>query len=269
MILFVFEGEKKERSILETMFELYSALSNNHSTKLLCCFGTDLRTLYKRIKNLEKGGGEADIVQILKEGHTGKPGDIHKIKKSDDVSHIYLFFDYDFQYTLHYTELDLKIYHDEICEMLSRFNNETDGGKLYINYPMAEALMDKRGDNSLYFITQKVSRNSYRGDVDRQGLANKAIVQKGKRGLIKEDKLDIIKTTWPELINLNLCRAMALCQDKWEFPTDLNEVEQELIYHKQYGYVQDGEPRVCVLSSFPLFILEYFGVEGTTALLLS
>lgn len=268
MILFVFEGAVKERTILETMFELYPGLSNNDPSRVLCSFGTDLRTLCKRIKDLEQDGGEADIVRVLKETHQDKPqDDIHKIEKLGDVSHIYLFFDYDF----HCKGLNLSTYHDELWEMLTRFNNETDEGKLYISYPMVEALLDKRTGNSPCELQQVslVACGSYKADVAHLGLANKAIVQKGRRGLIKEDKLDIIKTTWIELINLNLCRAMALCQDKWEFPTDLNEVGQELIYHKQYDYEQGGEPRVCVLSSFPLFILEYFGVEGTTALLLS
>lgn len=266
MILFIFEGAVKERSILDTMFRLYPGLCNNDPEKTLCCFGTDLHTLHKRIKELEQDGGEADIVQILKEERSNN-SDIHKIEKSDDVSHIYLFFDYDFQCTLRYPKLDLATYHKELCEMLARFNNETDGGKLYISYPMAEALMDDRGDNSLYFISQQVCRNSYKSDVAGLALANKVVIQSGKSGAIKEDKLETINKTWLKLVNLNLYRAMALCRGAWCFPTDLAEVEQELICDKQYAYVQGEEPRVCVLSSFPLFILEYFGIEGTKALL--
>lgn len=271
MILFVFEGKKTEPSIVDTMFRLYPELCNDDPEKILCSFGTDIHTLYKRIKEL---GGEVDIVRVLKEERRNdKTNDIHKIEKSDDVSHIYLFFDYDFQCTLGNLKLNLSTYHQELKEMLAHFNNETDGGKLYISYPMVEALMDDRGKAclcfkaSLYFISQEVCRNSYKSDVAGLGLFNKLVVQAGKSGKIKANKLKTIKKIWLGLIKLNLCRAMALCQGQWRLPTSLDEVEQKLIYDKQYAYVQGAEPQVCVLSPFPLFILEYFGIEGTKALL--
>lgn len=265
MILFVFEGAVKERRIVDTMFRLYPELCNDDPEKILCSFGTDIRTLYKRIKEL---GGEVDIVRVLKEERRNdKTNDIHKIEKSDDVSHIYLFFDYDFQCTLRYPKLNLSTYHQELKEMLAHFNNETDGGKLYISYPMVEALMDNRGNDRLYFISQEVCRKSYKKDVDDLRLANKVVFEASKRGGIQTDKFNTIGKTWLKHIHLNLCRAMALCQGQWRLPTNRAEVEQELIYDKQYAYVQGAEPQVCVLSPFPLFILEYFGIEGTKALL--
>lgn len=54
----------------------------------------------------------------------------------DDFSEIYLFFDYD-GHQKNLGEFDSK---DAIEQMLISFDNETENGKLYISYPMVEAL---------------------------------------------------------------------------------------------------------------------------------
>ena len=56
--------------------------------------------------------------------------------KSSDFSEIYLFFDYDFQNT----NLTLEEMNRRLQEMLEMFDDETDNGKLYINYPWLNQL---------------------------------------------------------------------------------------------------------------------------------
>ena len=51
-------------------------------------------------------------------------------------SEIYLIFDYDFQNK----NLPLDMMNRQIDEMLDLFDDETDNGRLYINYPMVEAI---------------------------------------------------------------------------------------------------------------------------------
>lgn len=97
-------------------------------------FGNNIYELYNELQSFE---GDGDIVSILKERfqqHDDSPfkDDI----KSSDFSEIYLIFDYDFQNK----NLTLEDMNSQIEEMLDLFNDETDNGRLYINYPMVEAI---------------------------------------------------------------------------------------------------------------------------------
>ena len=56
--------------------------------------------------------------------------------KTSDISETYLFFDYDFQNT----QLTLEEINLRVQSMLELFTDETDDGKLYINYPMIESI---------------------------------------------------------------------------------------------------------------------------------
>ena len=60
----------------------------------------------------------------------------------DDFSEVFLFFDYD----AHQTNLGKSDDVDVINQMLESFDNETENGKLYISYPMVEALRDFEAD---------------------------------------------------------------------------------------------------------------------------
>lgn len=73
----------------------------------------------------------------------------------DFETEIFLFFDYDFQES----RLTLEENNRHIGEMLEYFNDETENGKLYINYPMVESvfytkqLPDK--DYQSYYVTRE------------------------------------------------------------------------------------------------------------------
>ena len=56
--------------------------------------------------------------------------------RNSDISEIFLFFDYDFQNS----QLSLDEINRRVEEMLTLFDDETDNGKLYINYPMIESI---------------------------------------------------------------------------------------------------------------------------------
>ena len=56
--------------------------------------------------------------------------------RNSDISEIFLFFDYDFQNS----QLSLDEINRRVEKMLTLFDDETDNGKLYINYPMIESI---------------------------------------------------------------------------------------------------------------------------------
>lgn len=55
-----------------------------------------------------------------------------------DIIEVFLFFDYD----AHQTNLGNADGQDALKQMLESFDNETENGKLYVSYPMVEALRD-------------------------------------------------------------------------------------------------------------------------------
>ena len=131
MILFVFEGEKREPDLFRTLQRLYFPKDNE---TIVCSFGNNIYELYQE---LEDYGEDGDIVAIMKERLACRDDNpLATIDRSSDFSEIYLFFDYDFQHK----HLPLEEINSQVAEMLSMFNDETDRGKLYINYPMIESI---------------------------------------------------------------------------------------------------------------------------------
>lgn len=124
MILFVFEGEKRERKLFKTLEELYFPKKSEH---IICSFCNNIYSLYRRVSET----GE-DIVSIIK----SKSSNSEKINWSQlnvgDFSQVFLFFDYDCH--------DSSASDEKLEEMLDFFDNETENGKLYISYPMIEAI---------------------------------------------------------------------------------------------------------------------------------
>lgn len=125
MILFVFEGGKVEPSIFESIGKLF--LSGEELRTVVC--GFDLPTLYSRLKD----NGE-DLFRSLPLRENGIV--VPEGKRVDTMfSQIFLFFDYDFQ-----NRMGLERLNEILGEMLEFFCDETDNGKLYVNYPMVESL---------------------------------------------------------------------------------------------------------------------------------
>lgn len=125
MILFVFEGGKAEPMVFDSIGELF--LSKEELCVLKC--EHDLPTLYSNLRD-----NEYDLFRSLpfKENNIYLPED----KRLDTLfSQIFLFFDYDFQ-----NRLGAQKVNGILDEMLVFFSDETENGKLYINYPMIESL---------------------------------------------------------------------------------------------------------------------------------
>lgn len=131
MILFVFEGVKREPDLFRTIQRLYFS---NREEQIVCSYNNNIYQLYK---DLQEYDGDGDIVSLLMEKFASqKDNPLKGIDRSADISEIYLFFDYDF----HNRNLSLEEINRQVKEMLETFNNETEYGKLYIDYPMVESI---------------------------------------------------------------------------------------------------------------------------------
>lgn len=66
MILFVFEGSKREPDLFRTIQRLYFP---NKEEQIICSYNNNIYQLYK---DLQEYDGDGDIVTILKEKFEGK-----------------------------------------------------------------------------------------------------------------------------------------------------------------------------------------------------
>lgn len=156
--------------------------------------------------------------------------------------------------------------------MLSFFNDETDSGKLYISYPMVEAIRHFRDMQSFKALTVKCKRRNcpYVDEcVDKEECLNephyKSFVATDSRPQLSNIN-SYTRQVWQELINAHLCKANYLVNDVFALPSSL--ILQEDIFLKQLEkHVSHKCPEVAVLSAFPLYVLDYFGCDKIKAYL--
>lgn len=232
VVLLVFEGEKTEKLVLNNLKRHYFSENNSviHAT-----FAAEIYQLWEKIRDDEF----LDIVELIRERSTNNQNDLKNISR-DDVSQIFLFFDYDG----HATNAS-----DQVIEqMLLLFNNETENGKLYISYPMVEALKHFTEAELFKYIVVNAKEN-----IEYKRLVNPVSIYQDLRKLTLEN--------WQHIILENYKKAHYLVKDTWEFPPypDASQLNQAVIFDQQFNKFIFPNNQVAVLSAFPFFIIEYFG----------
>lgn len=230
-ILFIFEGEKTEASIISSMQSCY--LNKNEHVFIKCVYGAEIYQLYRQIIQDD----DLDTFNLLKERSTENQILLQDYIR-DDFAEIYLFFDYDGHSTL--------ACDDNLNKLLNLFNEETDKGKLYISYPMVEALK-----HICDFETFEQLRVSCRTNIRYKELvATSALIR-----LQNYKKYD--ETVWNELIDAHLKKVNSIVNEAYELPQNL--IDQPLIFKHQLQKHISIDAHVAVVSAFPLFIHDYYG----------
>lgn len=249
MTLFIFEGARSEEILVRKLEQKF--LDNRHAIK--CVFDAEIYQLYESVK--DEGPFQLDIVSLLRE-RTSENAEILKEYTRDSFAYVYLFFDYDAHSTLANDE--------KIKEMLSYFDNETENGKLYISYPMVEAIRHYKDLESFKGLTVKCKRRNcpYSDNCpDKEDCINephyKHLVACDSRPQLSNIN-SYTKQVWQMLISAHLCKANYLVNEKFDLPDSL--ISQEDIFSKQLEkHIMHKCPEVAVLSAFPLYVLDYFG----------
>ena len=263
MILFIFEG-KKDKSYFESIKRLFFP---EKSDTFLCTYDSNIYSLYTKLKehNVLNGLFEVDTVSVFKEILLDK-GDITlKNIREDEVSEIYLFFDYDFQDKGGTVEENNR----KLTEMLSYFTDETSKGKLYINYPMLEALRYTKElpDNNYWTYTvtrQKCQEEKFKHQVHEfsfygSNLEYLILTIKPADDKTKiQTKIDTTKKNWQHLIVMNISKSNYICNNKNKIPDVVNN-QKEIYDNQLLKYVKTEECKVAILSAFPIFLFDYFG----------
>lgn len=254
MILFVFEGKRREPDIFKTLEYLFFPKGQT----IVCSFGNNIYELYRQLQAL---GGGGDIVSILREKYENSPDSpFSPDTKSSDFSEIFLFFDYDFQNR----NLTMGQMNRQISEMLELFNDETDYGQLYINYPMIEAIRYTKELPDSHFSDYCVSRTDCHDkgfkDMAQQFSAYGSLdfIVIDFRTTPSEKKVSIVKQNWELLERQNVVKANWICNGKLDIPVDKDTISQQRIFESQLSLFIVPKNEVSILSAFPLFNFNYF-----------
>lgn len=253
MILFVFEG-KREEIVFQSMEAIFfSSLPAGES--IVRVYDGNIYDLYCTYM---KYGGDVDIVSLLKDRFAKRGQWIFlETTKVSDFAEIYLFFDYDF----HHSNSPIDELNDKVLKMLSVFNNETELGKLYISYPMIEALRytQKLPDANYYSYTatREQSRFFKRETNAFSYYKNHSFISY-RKGWPKE-KYDMARRNWEMLIAQNEKKANWLCTGNNILPDNVEDTNPMAVFNAQkQKYILPKEV-VSILSAFAMFLYDYFG----------
>lgn len=134
-IAIIYEGERTEKQLVWNLNQIFFS----EQCELVPITFPAGENIYMLWKQLKKDEFETDVIEVLRESNKEAKKVLEGFERNDFME-IYLFFDYDgHNNNLKAKEKDVDI----LEEMLNTFNEETDLGKLYINYPMVESLRDQ------------------------------------------------------------------------------------------------------------------------------
>lgn len=236
-ILFICEGEKTERKFCNLIIDRY--FIDNKKPKEYVAFGANIYSLYDEMSK----DRDLDIIELIREKAKLKK-DMATYEKltMGGFDEVYLIFDYDFhapQYSF-----------EKILEMAEFFDNETENGKLYINYPMMESFKHFKSIPDEDFNNYKISKE--------ECLKYKKIV--GDVSCIKHFN-DITLPILGIMIKQVLDKYGFISKKKLNnYETYLNEFSQSNLLHLQNKSLsKDG--KIFVLNTSILWGLDYFGKD--------
>lgn len=241
-IVIISEGEVTEKQIIENIQKNFFHKPKPSKEILFLSFKTNIYALWKV---LEQDEFDTYIVDVLIE-RDPKIANFMKDIDKKKISEVYLFFDYD-----GHAYQNKKKIGDEIVEkMLQTFDNETEQGKLYISYPMAEALKDLKREDSCYRRCSVPAKLN----IHYKHLVSLDTQFKDLTRLKERD--------WRLMINHCLKKSSCLILSRCEAPDYhdyLKYINQNEIFKKQLEKNIKVNQTVVVISAFPLFLIDYFG----------
>ena len=281
MILFIFEGRNDEPRIYKTLKEIFHYEFNEE--EILHYYCSNIFSLYNTIKKYGAFDGSIDLINVLKEEslkHNEITSDLHKIKYSYNVSQIFMFFDYDIRVS---DKITIEDQNRQILELFDYFentnNNERNGVRLYINYPMIESYRFFKNplpdENFKHYTFDLTSKTGFKQIVHEQSYYKKTtylcfgIHKKSGELLRKTDDLHrvkVIKQNWVHIKKLNIKKANFICTENYSIPLNKEIVNQRTIFDNQVKKYITPNHEVAILNAFPLFWFEFSKIDITDEL---
>ncbi len=237
---FIVEGEAREPQIIDNISKVFFAHGNFKIITLPA--GQNIYMLWKKLK---EDDFETDLIEVLREGSDEIKEQLADLSR-DDFSEVYLFFDYD----THQKNLSKEEDTDAVAQMLASFDNETDNGKLYISYPMVEALRDYKtgecGDRVSCYVSARDMKN-YKN----------ISAQRSQYPQFRGYDYDI----WKDIIDIFAMRISCL----FGFAETLKYDQYSELVSPSEIYSLEAKKTpvqgVFVLSAFPEFLVDYYGTR--------
>lgn len=230
--LFVFEGEGREKLYFQS---LEQAFFDGQQSRILVSFQNDIYELYEKLNTDD----DLDPFQLIKELNNLDPNrELLANLRRDQIGQIYLFFDME--------PHDEKFDRQKLLDMLALFDNETEHGKLFISYPMIEAIRDI--DDHSEYLTRTVKLGDCKGSIYK-GLS----ATRGNQ--IFQDARKVNKPIWQTLITVNVHKANYLISGNC---SQTPVVDQHPIAQAQLDHFLPKN-EISVLAAFPIFLADYFG----------
>lgn len=253
MILFVFEGEEREPLLFRTLERMFFKKQNN----IICSFGNNIYELYQLMLSYDD---DCSVVDVLKEYLLKRGDNTLSGIRSSDISEVFLFFDYDFQNS----QLSLGEINERLQAMLEKFDEETENGKLYINYPMVESIRYTKELPDSDYLNYTVHRSDCSNfkkmakDFCRYDNLDYIVLKENEKP--RKERYSFIKDNWNHLVRMNVCKANFLVSGINAMPDDKFSIGQIPIFKSQLDKFVNMNESVSILNSFPIFLYEYLKV---------
>ncbi len=242
-ILFIFEGERTEKRLVDNLRQHFL---NEDDTIIYASFNTHIYKLYQEIEGYDDEN--VDTVEVLLDVLRTKDTNIDHLAgvSRRSVSQVYLFFDYDGH--------DTSASDEVISKMLAHFDDESENGKLYISYPMVEAIKHIKQDIDFKSVCVPAKTNiKYKALASQQ--CDPCYNQIGR----------YTAAQWQTLVSEHCKKLHYLIDGEFSLPT--RYIAQDTIFDKQLETHITPHNRVAVLSSLPILIVDYYGVNALPGLL--
>lgn len=236
-ILFIVEGQNDEVNFIKRLFTKCNKLQKYE----IVPYKTNLHNLAQMLIKNDTIDESLDIRQVLKENETDKQ---QLSKLSQDFSDIILIFDFEPHQDVPRFEL--------IRKLLNFFNNSTENGKLYINYPMMQSyrhfdILPNKSFKNLT-ITKEDSKHYKQivGEISKYQNVDHHSYQL------------FVSIAYHQLLKLNY-----IINGKYELP-DISFVNQPnnqiKLFDIQYKLLRE-HGYIYVINTFSLYLIEYNTTE--------
>ncbi len=268
-ILFIVEGERLEPEVINRMAEVYGLRCDISS---VC---TNIHILYHQLK---QDDGYSDVIPVLREILRSRLASLKTLTPSAELKHkisrtqedleklercfasVYLVFDSELQHRSNDTLAPLDVIEKNFAklkEMLEFFDNETDQGKLYVNYPMMESYRDCDDFFDASYRDRLVSLDILFGKTPAKGY--KSLVAPRKLANVRNQHIS--QEQFNRLTCMNVFKVNWMKHHLWQKPNynDFLEIaQQERILELEHDSCRSLNA-VAVLNTLLFFIIDYMG----------
>lgn len=235
-ILTIVEGEKADLKLMNHLFKIFFG----EGQYFVWAYKTNIYALYNKLEMNDKD--EFDSLDIKEVLISMESDDSLKQKLREKYTDIILVFDYDPQ--------DPRFSYQKVEKLKKFFNDSTDNGKLYINYPMVEAFKHCKCKIDLDYENLMVEYKDLH-EKKYKSIVNDCTYETDYEKYSRDMCLSILKQ--------NLQKVVKILEGEYILPDSAekyNELDFEEVLCKQNKLLNE-ERRFYVLCTCIFFFLDY------------